>query len=117
MNFIVENIYQLPVLIGGIFILTSFITKIFAPKKRNAFYGYRTPRSMKNQETWDFAQNYSTTKMVQVGFFLIVFSLLKFILGSFYENFFIFSAVIGATIFIFFATEKAIQKKFPDNVD
>ena len=28
------------------------------PKKINGFYGYRTSRSMKNQETWDFAQRY-----------------------------------------------------------
>ena len=28
------------------------------PKKVNGFYGYRTSRSMKNQDTWDFAQRY-----------------------------------------------------------
>ena len=28
------------------------------PKKVNGWYGYRTSRSMKNQDTWDFAQRY-----------------------------------------------------------
>ena len=28
------------------------------PSKVNGFYGYRTSRSMKNQDTWDFAQRY-----------------------------------------------------------
>ena len=28
------------------------------PKKVNGLYGYRTSRSMKNQDTWDFAQRY-----------------------------------------------------------
>ena len=28
------------------------------PKKINGIYGYRTSRSMKNQDTWDFAQRY-----------------------------------------------------------
>lgn len=28
------------------------------PKKINDLYGYRTPRSMKNQDTWDFAHKY-----------------------------------------------------------
>ena len=28
------------------------------PQKVNGFYGYRTSRSMKNQDTWDFAQRY-----------------------------------------------------------
>lgn len=29
-----------------------------APKKINSSYGYRTSRSMKSQETWDFAHRY-----------------------------------------------------------
>ena len=28
------------------------------PSKINGWYGYRTSRSMKNQDTWDFAQSY-----------------------------------------------------------
>ncbi len=32
---------------------------LFPPKKMNALYGYRTPRSKKNQGNWDFAQKYS----------------------------------------------------------
>ena len=28
------------------------------PKKVNGWYGYRTSRSMRNQDTWDFAQRY-----------------------------------------------------------
>ena len=28
------------------------------PKKVNGLFGYRTSRSMKNQDTWDFAQQY-----------------------------------------------------------
>ena len=31
----------------------------FPPKDINAMMGYRTKRSMKNQENWDFAQRYS----------------------------------------------------------
>ena len=29
--------------------------KMGGPKKINRIYGYRTPRAMKNRETWDFA--------------------------------------------------------------
>lgn len=28
-----------------------------APKRINLFFGYRTPKSMKNQDTWKFAHN------------------------------------------------------------
>jgi uncharacterized membrane protein len=32
--------------------------KRHAPKKINTYYGYRTERSMKNEETWIFAHRY-----------------------------------------------------------
>ena len=42
--------------------LMAVITVImfkFPPKKPNALYGYRTNRSMKSQQTWEFAQHRS----------------------------------------------------------
>lgn len=42
-------------------VLMIVIGKVFIknpPKKINGIYGYRTFRSRKNQETWDFAQQY-----------------------------------------------------------
>ena len=37
------------------------------PKKINEFYGYRTTRSCKSQEAWDFAQRYSAKLMTIFG--------------------------------------------------
>ena len=37
------------------------------PKKINEFYGYRTTRSRKSQEAWDFAQRYSAKLMTIFG--------------------------------------------------
>ena len=37
-------------------------------------YGYRTPRSMKNQENWDFAQKFATREMLRGGWILVAYS-------------------------------------------
>ena len=37
------------------------------PRQINEFYGYRTTRSRKSQEAWDFAQKYSAKMMTVLG--------------------------------------------------
>ena len=46
------------------------------PKERNGWYGYRTNRSMKNQETWDFAQRCMGEIWYKVGWALVLFAVL-----------------------------------------
>ena len=41
---------------------------MYPPKKINEFYGYRTTRSRKSQEAWDFAQRYSAKLMTLFSF-------------------------------------------------
>ena len=40
---------------------------MYPPKKINDFYGYRTTRSRKSQEAWDFAQRYNAKLMTIFG--------------------------------------------------
>ena len=40
---------------------------MYPPKKINGLYGYRTTRSCKSQEAWDFAQRYSAKLMTIFG--------------------------------------------------
>ena len=42
------------------------------PKKINEFYGYRTTRSRKSQEAWDFAQRYSAKMMTVLGLVALI---------------------------------------------
>lgn len=56
-----------PQLLGAVFLLAGLIQKHFPPKKINSFYGYRTPLSMKNQESWDEANRYSGEYMIKAG--------------------------------------------------
>ena len=45
---------------------------MYPPKKINEFYGYRTTRSRKSQEAWDFAQRYSAKLMTIFGLAALV---------------------------------------------
>jgi uncharacterized membrane protein len=42
------------------------------PKKINGLYGYRTTRSCKSQEAWDFAQRYSAKLLTIFGFAALI---------------------------------------------
>lgn len=44
--------------VNGLLFILSIIFYFFPPKKINALYGYRTNRSMLNQDIWDFANNF-----------------------------------------------------------
>ncbi len=41
------------------------------PKKINAFYGYRTKRSMASKEAWDFAHKLCGKAWLWIGLFLL----------------------------------------------
>ena len=42
------------------------------PRQINEFYGYRTTRSRKSQEAWDFAQKYSAKMMTVLGLVALI---------------------------------------------
>ena len=46
-----------------IILVVGIVFWMYPPKKINEFYGYRTTRSRKSQEAWDFAQRYSAKLM------------------------------------------------------
>lgn len=53
----------IPVMMSGI----GLLMKKHPPKKINSFYGYRTSRSMKSQETWDFAHSRFSQIWIPLG--------------------------------------------------
>ena len=62
-------------LIGAVFLVIALLMKYFPPKYPNMFYGYRTPSSTKNQQTWNEANKYSANIMIYVGIINIIFPL------------------------------------------
>ena len=63
----------LHLLVGPLLLTIFYIVKAKPPKKINKVYGYRTPASMRTQETWDFANEYSTDWMIKLMWVLVVF--------------------------------------------
>ena len=91
------------------------------PGTINAWYGYRTARSMKNQETWDFAHETCGKLWVRLGAVLLVSavlaSALTFKRGI--ETVGIVSAVVVtlqtlALIGSIFPVERALKRNFDD---
>jgi uncharacterized membrane protein len=60
-----------PQLLGVIFLIAGYIQKWYPPKTINGLYGYRTDSSMKNQQTWDEANRYSTRIMIRYAWIML----------------------------------------------
>lgn len=72
-------LFLIPTLTGFIFIVAGFIQFKFPPKSINAFYGYRTNKSMRNQKSWDFEQLYSSKLMMKLGLMLTLMGMIGLI--------------------------------------
>ncbi|GMQ30248.1 hypothetical protein Aconfl_28910 [Algoriphagus confluentis] len=51
-----SSLVWIPVATVVIFILVGQMTKKFPPEEINGLNGYRSARSMRSQQAWDFAQ-------------------------------------------------------------
>lgn len=91
------------------------------PKRINGIYGYRTKRSMKTQETWDFAHRYLRYLWFKIGLVLIPLSALPliFVYGKDIE----LIGTVGAVVTLFeivpmivpiFPTERALKENFDE---
>ena len=88
---------------------------VIHPKKFNHLYGYRTSASMKSQESWVFAQQYSAKKMMKIGAYIITLGLLSWII-DFHISWSIVIAItiltVGPLIMVF-KVEPELKKHFP----
>jgi len=57
---------------GAILVLTAALLRYKPPRNINWFYGYRTPRSMRSREAWNFAQQQSARLMGRSGAMLFL---------------------------------------------
>ena len=100
-------------LIGPMMLLITFIFAKHPPKKINDFYGYRTKRSMRNQDCWDFANRYSIRLMWKISLLTCVVQAIGVILLD--EGVALLTATIvlvTTLIYSVYLTEKALKKTF-----
>lgn len=62
---------------ASVFMAIAIIFAIFRPKKMNGVFGYRTPRSKKSMENWNYAQKLSSSLLLV---FTVPILLLTFLL-------------------------------------
>lgn len=70
------NPYLYVLSINGLLFALSVIFYFFPPKKINALYGYRTNKSMQNEDVWQFANSFSAKQMLIYSAISFVFALL-----------------------------------------
>ena len=99
---------------GCILVVTSIITLFYPSKKINTGYGYRTRASMRNQQTWEEANRYSSKLMLLCGGILAATGLLSFFISSLSQT-----GIITGTILTFLftllpipLTERHLKKLF-----
>lgn len=109
-------------LIPVVVIVTGRIMWKHYPKNINGLVGYRTTRSMKNMDTWKFANDYCGRIWWKIGWVMIIPSALIHIpLYHSDKNTIGFAGLILVTIQCFimiisiYPTEKALKKHFNDD--
>ncbi|UII22481.1 SdpI family protein [Fulvivirga ligni] len=100
-------------LTGPLMLLISILFYAFPPKAINHVYGYRTKRSMKNQQTWDEANRYANKLMLWFFIAITVIEGLIFLFVSYQTGLTIASAMIVlALILVVMLTERHLKKSF-----
>lgn len=87
----------------------------FPPKKINYFYGYRTRRSMANQEIWNYSNALGALMFIYLGALSLLGTLVFYMVvpeWSVFTN--IFLVLVGLAIGMFWC-ETQISKKFDRN--
>lgn len=102
-------------------ILGRFMWK-HCPKERNGVIGYRTKKSMKNNETWKFGNEYCGRLWYRLGLILLIPSIVVLIpfFKSSDEKIGTVSIILLAIQLVFLVgtiipTERALKEKFSEN--
>ncbi len=108
-------------LLPALLIIVGALMARFPPKKINALYGYRTERSMKNEDTWQFANKYSGALIWKIGWIaLAVAAVLSIALWRFGKgamsivNLLLTTAQCGVLLAVIPVTERALKDAFDD---
>ena len=100
-------------------LIVGFWMRKAPPKDINHLAGYRTATSMKNQDTWDFAQAYSGKMMRVMGWISLLIAVVPmlFVMGASEDAISIVGLIVCGVLLIPLLlviplTEKALQKTF-----
>jgi uncharacterized membrane protein len=91
--------------------LSGLLMEKFPPKDISAIYGYRTPKSMKNQRLWEEANRYSAIWIKRWTFlFLIISVVLSLLFTGFIITFLIMGLMMGFFVLLFAIVERRLKE-------
>ncbi len=105
------------ILVGLILLILWIVVRIFPPKGINTLYGYRTPRSRKDLESWRHAQKFGNRYLISLAMiYLLIGVVFLFLDTSTWSA----AQILGTTVAIlllgfgvlFFMVEKSLKKNF-----
>ncbi|HCW53185.1 MAG TPA: hypothetical protein DG753_05510 [Clostridium sp.] len=109
-------------LIPIVMIVVGVISSREIPENINTFIGYRTKRSMKNIDTWKFANKYCGELWKKLGIEIFAISIICNVPGFIFEIevYSIISLVliviqIAVIIFSIYLVERELKNKFDEN--
>ncbi|GAA0872666.1 SdpC immunity protein SpdL [Gangjinia marincola] len=96
-------------------ILLGYIYRYFPPKKINYLYGYRTRRSMANQQIWNYANKVGAKMIILWGWLLALGSFVVYLL--FPNNAMLLQGILLLILMIglFIRSERKIDQHFDKN--
>ena len=100
---------------NGLLFVLSLVFLIFPPKKINNWYGYRTHKSMQNQDIWDFSNktfNQSFYKYAGISFLAaMLLATISTTALTWQPMLFIMLSIVACIV----KTEKAISQTFTED--
>jgi uncharacterized membrane protein len=97
-------------------VLAGFLFMKYPPQKINPLYGYRSARSMKSTEAWNYAQRASARRILLCGLagmlIFIIISVLKFDEGI--HGISMIATLVITIFYTFYSVERDLKKKFPN---
>jgi uncharacterized membrane protein len=108
-----EYLYVLSV--NGLLLLISIIFNYFPPKKINSLYGYRTHKSMLNDDIWQFANTiFNKTLISYATVSFLVALLLAYLNPEMMTGWAPMALLFFTVIVCIYKTEQEIKKHFDD---
>lgn len=101
----------------GLFFIAGLLLKFSPPKRINKWYGYRTPKAMKDDASWSFAQNYSSQLiLIYTPIFCSLSLLTKYLSNFNYSAAGLYILIdilllIIITVLIYFITESKLHRR------
>lgn len=101
--------------VNGLLLVISLVFKFFPPKKINALYGYRTHKSMLNDDIWQFANTVFNKTLVSYGAASFVTAmLLAYLNPELMQSWVPMGILFFTVIAAIYKTEQELKKHFDD---